>query len=105
MSTNDETLADLEAELHRVRASIGANSRRSQGDMPTDTTAARAALWQKYLDQVDPHGELPEDERERRAYHARKADMGRLALKSVMARRAKARKARLAEMFGDEAAV
>ena len=40
--------------------------------------------------EVDPEGALPEVERKRRADHARKAHMARLALRSAQARRKEA---------------
>lgn len=52
----------------------------------TSTEAGRAAFNQRFLDQVDPDGLLPEDERQRRAGHARKAYYTALALKSSVAR-------------------
>lgn len=41
----------------------------------------------KFEEQADPNGELPADERARRAEHLRKAHFQRLALKSVQSRR------------------
>ena len=45
--------------------------------------------WRKYLERVDPEGKLPMAERVRRAEAARNADMYRMALASVRARRRK----------------
>jgi len=56
-------------------------------DRAAATKAARDARFQRYLDQIDPS--LPEVERVRRAELLRRADMQRLALKSVQARRAR----------------
>jgi hypothetical protein len=53
------------------------------------TAGARAALDAKFEREVDPDGTLDPSERARRAAHARKAHMHRLALKSAQARRAK----------------
>jgi hypothetical protein len=53
------------------------------------TAKARAAFRQKFVDQVDPDGELAPEERERRANHALKAHMRLLALTSAQARKAK----------------
>jgi len=50
-------------------------------------TAANVTRFER---QVDPDGELPAQERAKRADHARKAHMRALSLKAVAARRAKA---------------
>lgn len=50
---------------------------------------AREAFLARFLDEVDPDRLLPEEERHRRAEHARKAYFTRLALKSARARAAK----------------
>lgn len=48
---------------------------------------ARAAFERRFLDEVDPTRSLSEQERNRRASHARKAYFTRLALASAKARR------------------
>jgi hypothetical protein len=60
-------------------------------DRAARTEAARAALWQRFLDEVDPDGVLDPNERERRALHARKAYYTRIALKSRQSRVSKER--------------
>lgn len=77
-----------------LRARIGAHALHSTHD-PTETTAkARAAFLARFEDEVDPERLLPQVERKRRAEHARKAHMTRLALASVRARRARQEGAR-----------
>jgi hypothetical protein len=49
----------------------------------------QAALLAKFESQVDPEGLLTPEERRRRAMHARRAHMARLALASARSRRAK----------------
>jgi len=49
----------------------------------------QAALLAKFERQVDPDGQLTPEERRRRALHARRAHMARLALASARSRRAK----------------
>ena len=49
----------------------------------------QAALLAKFERQVDPEGLLTPEERRRRAMHARRAHMARLALASARSRRAK----------------
>lgn len=48
--------------------------------------AASPANTSYFERQVDPDGILPDDERRRRAEHAKKAHFGRLALASARAR-------------------
>jgi len=68
----------------RARAQIANDVRWSRVPYPeraAQTAKARATMWQRYLDQVDPEGTLPEAEREARARQARRADMRRMSLK------------------------
>lgn len=56
----------------------------------TEATApGRAAFWQRFLDEVDPNRELPEDERTRRALAARQRYYAALGQRSGQARRAR----------------
>jgi hypothetical protein len=55
----------------------------SKYDSAELTKPALAAVWQRYLNQVDPNRVLPEAERLKRAQHARAADMKKLALRSA----------------------
>jgi hypothetical protein len=74
-----------------MRASIAANERWSRvADRQGATATARQAFSDRFENEVDPAGELPPDERARRAAYARKAHMKRLALRSAQARRAAA---------------
>ena len=72
---------------------IGAHALHSRYDSRDLTAPARAAFLAKFLEQVDPHGDLPEAERLRRAEHARKEHFARLALRSAEARRGRKPKA------------
>lgn len=56
-------------------------------DRTARTAPARAAMLAKFELEVDPDGQLPPDERARRAESARKAHFSRLALKSARSRR------------------
>jgi hypothetical protein len=60
---------------------MGAYALHAKRDPRETTHAARAALWTRYLDEVDPDRSLPEAERVRRADAARRAHMTGLALK------------------------
>lgn len=71
-----------------LRARLAAHSLHARVRDPAAHTApARRAFLERFEREVDPCGELPDDERRRRAEHARKACFTRLALASVKARR------------------
>ncbi len=72
-----------------LRGRIGAAVLHSQRDSRELTANARAAFDKTFLDAVDPERALPEEERNRRAAHARTAYYSRLALASAKARRSK----------------
>ena len=73
--------------LYRSQAGrIGAYAQQARHDPRETTRAARLAFNQRFAVQVDPRGELPELERQRRATAAKKAYFARLALKSAQAR-------------------
>lgn len=59
----------------------------AQHDARETSAPGRAAFLARFEREVDPDGLLPEAERVRRADHARKAHMTRLALASAKARR------------------
>jgi len=67
-----------------LRAKLAAHSLHAQGK--TNTKPATEAFMRKFEKEVDPDGTLPPDERRKRAEHARRAHMARLALKSAQAR-------------------
>jgi hypothetical protein len=62
----------------------------SRYDSKELTANARAAFFERFIDEVDPDRSLPEAERVKRAEHALAAHMQRLALKSAQSRRRKA---------------
>jgi hypothetical protein len=68
-----------------LRARIGAHSAHAAGR--TNTAPARTAFLESFIDRVDPDRTLSEAERLRRAKHARRAHMLKLALSSARARR------------------
>lgn len=61
------------------------------GDRAARTRPARDAFLARFEREVDPNAELSEDERRRRAEHAKRAHMLRLAKRSAEARTAKAK--------------
>ena len=56
-------------------------------DRSARTRPAREAFLKRFEKEVDPEGQLPPDERYRRAEHAKRAYMLRLAKRAVAARR------------------
>lgn len=71
-----------------LRARIAAHALHAQGG--TSTAAGTAAFLRKFEVQVDPNSQLPPAERARRAEHARKQYMAKLALKRSRARSSRA---------------
>jgi hypothetical protein len=66
---------------------MGAHSLHARYDSSQLTANARAKFLAKFIDEVDPDRVLPEPERLKRAEHALRAHMTRLALRSAKARR------------------
>ena len=75
----------MDASERRQRARIAALTLHASGG--TNTAAARASFLGRFEQQVDPDGQLPDDERIRRALYARQAYFARLALRSAQSRR------------------
>ncbi len=83
----DKTLTPAQRSL---RASLAAHTRWAK--TPTDerrrqADRGQAALMARFATEVDPHGTLTPDEREKLARNAYTAHMKRLALASAKARR------------------
>jgi hypothetical protein len=72
-----------------MRARMAAYMLHTRYDPRETTRAARRAFNQRFLDQVDPDGRLPEAERRRRAEAARRAYFTRLAYLSARKRRSR----------------
>lgn len=70
-----------------LRARLAAHTKWATHDPVEGTAKARAAFLDRFDREVDPDGVLDPVERARRAEHARKAHMARLALASAKARR------------------
>jgi hypothetical protein len=68
---------------------MAAHTLHSKYDSRDLTKNARAPFLSKFEDQVDPDRVLPEEERMRRAEHAKKAHFQKLAMKSAKVRREK----------------
>jgi hypothetical protein len=93
------TPARLSAEERTLRARAAAYIQHSKCDVHQTTLKARAALRQKYLDQVDPDRLLDEAERDRRADAAMRGDLVRMSLASAKARRQRAQAALADELI------
>ncbi len=78
----------LSPEERSLRSRIAGLSATAQGK--TNTAPARAAFDRRFLNQVDPDGQLPEAERNRRAEAAKKAHFARMAYRSAQARKKRA---------------
>jgi hypothetical protein len=80
----------LTPEQRSLRARLAVTTRWANQDPVAGTAKARAAspgsiaYWER---KVDPNGDLPDDERRRRAACAKRAHFQRLALKSSLARK------------------
>lgn len=83
-------MSPLTPEQRSHRARIAAHTLHGTHDPVKLTEPARRAFLERFEREADPEGILPEAERKRRATHLMKAHMGRLALASSKARRAKA---------------
>jgi hypothetical protein len=79
--------APLTPEQRALRSRVGAYaSWANTADPAARTAPARKASMERFERQVDPHNELPDAERARRADAARKAYFTRLALRSARSR-------------------
>lgn len=88
----------IDPETRKLISSIGGHTTKARNGDPA--ARARQQKWQNYLDQVDPQRQLDPEERHRRALSARRADLARMSLRSVQAR--KQRKAEQLGLLGTE---
>ena len=88
----------MDESVRTLRARLAAHSLHAQRDSRAVTQRARETFLAKFEREVDPDGVLTPQERQRRAMHARKAHMARLALRSAEARKARATRRR--RMYG-----
>jgi hypothetical protein len=77
----------VEPQERILRAKLAAHAMHASHDSKAVSQPARDAFLARFEREVDPEGKLPPAERARRAEHAKKAHMTRLALKSAQARR------------------
>jgi hypothetical protein len=68
---------------------MAAHAMHARNDSRQVTTNARKAFLDRFEHQVDPDGSLSIDERRRRADHARRAHMTKLALWSAQSRQSR----------------
>jgi hypothetical protein len=85
----DPSSSRFDPKTMALRGRIGAHALHARHDSRELTRPARETFLRRFLDEVDPDRTLPEAERQRRAEHARKAYMARLALQSARARKRK----------------
>lgn len=80
-------------EQRALRSKLGAHTRWANcTDRTAATQPARDAFRDRWLDQVDPDRVLPAAERTKRANHAMRAHMTRMALNSAKARATRKRR-------------
>lgn len=77
----------LTPEQRTLRAQVAGNTTHARNDSSAIAARAREGVARRFLDEVDPDRTLPPEERERRARHALRAHMARLAFESSKARR------------------
>jgi hypothetical protein len=71
--------SSLTAAQRSQRARIAVNARWAKADREAGTRPAREGFRQRFAQQVDPNGELPENERARRVDAAIRSHMQQLA--------------------------
>ncbi len=89
MSSDPCPSSGLSPSQRSLRARLAAYAMHARHDSREVTANARKAFADRFERQVDPEGALPVAERQRRAEHAMRAHMTRLALRSAQARRAR----------------
>ncbi len=72
-----------------LKARLAAHTMHARHDIEVTTAKGRAAFLARFESEVDPAGELPPEERRRRAEHLRRAYFAKLALTSAKSRRSK----------------
>ena len=87
MSSDHCPSSGLSPTQRSMRARLAAHAMHARHDSRQVTANARKAFVERFESQVDPDGVLPAAERRRRAEHAMRAHMSRLALRSARARR------------------
>jgi len=87
MSSDRCPSSGLSPSQRSMRARLAAHAMHARRDSREVTANARRAFVERFERQVDPDGVLPATERQRRAEHAMRAHMTRLALRSARARR------------------
>jgi hypothetical protein len=79
----------LSPQARSLQARAAAHAMHAQHDSEKVSRPGREAFLARFEREVDPNGVLPDVERRRRAEHAKRAHMTRLALRSAQARRAR----------------
>lgn len=89
MADGSGTAATFDSLDMAARGKIGGYVRAALYSSEELTGKARAGFFHRFELEVDPHGTLPHEERQRRARAALRAHMARLARKSAQKRQAK----------------
>ena len=87
MSSDRRPSSGLSPSQRSMRARLAAHTMHARHDSREVTANARRAFVERFEHEGDPDGVLPAAERQRRAEHAMRAHMTRLALRSARARR------------------
>ena len=87
MSSDRCPSSGLSPSQRSLRARVAAHAMHARHDSREVAANARKAFVERFEREVDPDGVLPGAERQRRAEHAMRAHMTRLALRSARARR------------------
>lgn len=90
MSNDGGPTGELSPSQRTMRARLAAHAMHARHDGRQVTAKARRAFVERFERAVDPDGVLPLAERQRRAEHAMRAHMTRLALRSAQVRRRRA---------------
>ena len=88
----------LSPQQRSLRARLAAHAMHAKHDTDQVSRPGREAFLARFERQVDPDGVMPDAERRRRAEHAKRAHMTRLALRSAQARRTRGRRGGAAEV-------
>lgn len=97
-------MASQDPEIRSAAARVGGYAMVAQTphqELVDRMANARAVQWQKLLDEVDPNGDLSNEERERRATFRRRERLARAGLASAKARRERVAAAEAARMAAE----
>lgn len=94
----------IDHESLALRGRLGALILHATHDPRETTSKARATFLKGFLQEADPSGDLPQDERLRRAEYLRRAHFARMAYRSAQTRRQRSLKKNAASAFKERLA-